>query len=51
MYSERFLAPKCVVGDRMGCGLKFDQMVIDGPNRQSVLPAYLTKNGKEVRQF
>ncbi|XP_042866168.1 SPRY domain-containing protein 3-like isoform X3 [Penaeus japonicus] len=38
--------PRCGAGDRMGCGIKFEQ--ISPENDPSSVPVFFTKNGKEV---
>lgn len=38
--------PRCGAGDRMGCGVKFEQLS-PGSDPSSV-PVFFTKNGKEV---
>uniref|UniRef100_T1IP15 B30.2/SPRY domain-containing protein n=1 Tax=Strigamia maritima TaxID=126957 RepID=T1IP15_STRMM len=39
--------PKCETGDRMGCGVKFDQVVSHEYDRP-LLPIFFTRNGKEM---
>ncbi|CAL4101713.1 unnamed protein product, partial [Meganyctiphanes norvegica] len=38
--------PRCGAGDRMGCGIKFDQHSPE--NDPSLVPVFFTKNGKEI---
>ena len=38
----------CDVGDRMGCGIKFEQVKDDAAALRHVVPVFFTKNGKEV---
>ncbi len=41
---------KCNAGDRVGCGIKFEQVYEDSSPKQMV-PVFFTKNGKEVWNF
>ena len=43
----RAFGPKCNVGDKVGCGVKFDQMREEDAAKQ-VVPVFFTRNGKEV---
>ena len=43
----RKFGEKCKAGDRVGCGVKFEQVFEDGTPRQMV-PVFFTRNGKEV---
>ena len=45
----RKFGEKCKAGDRVGCGIKFEQVFGDGTPRQMV-PVFFTRNGKEVRE-
>lgn len=38
---------KCLSGDRMGCGIKFDQN--DASGMRLLVKVFFTKNGEEVR--
>ncbi|KAK2144810.1 hypothetical protein LSH36_729g02038 [Paralvinella palmiformis] len=39
----RPFGPKCCVGDRIGCGVKFEQAKND-----SIVPVFFTRNGREI---
>ncbi|XP_042238419.1 SPRY domain-containing protein 3-like [Homarus americanus] len=38
--------PRCGAGDRMGCGVKYDQLSLESD--PSSVPVFFTKNGKEL---
>jgi len=40
--------PKCQVGDRVGCGVKFDAIAKNSGLAASMVPVFFTKNGKEI---
>ena len=40
--------PKCQVGDRVGCGVKFDAVAKNSGLSASMVPVFFTKNGKEI---
>ena len=59
----RQFGPRCYTGDKIGCGIRFDQMIDDAgggggggredgapPHHQQkdILPVFFTKNGKEL---
>lgn len=39
----RLFGPKCCVGDKIGCGIKFEQAKND-----SIVPVFFTRNGREI---
>ncbi len=43
----RMFGAKCNSGDRVGCGIKFEQVYDDSSPKQMV-PVFFTRNGKEV---
>ncbi|XP_013390022.1 SPRY domain-containing protein 3 isoform X2 [Lingula anatina] len=45
--SGRSFGPKCCIGDRMGCGIKFDQIQRED-NPRHLVPVFFTRNGKEI---
>lgn len=44
----RAFGTPCEVGDRVGCGIKFEQLLQDEEAFRHVVPVFFTKNGKEV---
>jgi len=40
--------PRCQVGDRVGCGIKFDAISKNAGLHASMVPVFFTKNGKEI---
>jgi len=45
----RPFGPKCIIGDKIGCRVNFDQIQNDDAGGPSTVPVSFTKNGKEVR--
>lgn len=45
--SYQIVKPQCGSGDRLGCGVKFEEL-LSWENQQTPVPVFFTRNGKEL---